>query len=118
MTDAAHTQGPRHGAHAGHAGHAGHGLHGGGGEGATGTIKSISGASFVVATKQGEVTVTTDADTNFHTPGVSPEAKRAGYDGYHELTFSALRVGQRVGVMGERRDNGTLHAQRVHLPKP
>ena len=117
----AHASHPAHGAHGGDGAHGGHGalgLHGGGGQGTTGTITSISGTTFVVATKQGDVTVATDAETNFHTPGVAREAKQAGYDGYHELTFAALKVGQRVGVMGERRSDGTLVAKRVHLPKP
>src|SRR6266542_3148555 len=112
----AHASNPAHGAHGGYGGHAGHGT--GGGQGATGTITSISGGTFVVTTKEGDVTVATDAATNYHTPGVARAAKEAGYDGYHDLTFAALKVGQRVGVMGERRDDGTLVAQRVHLPKP
>jgi hypothetical protein len=64
------------------------------------------------------LTVTTDAGTNFHTPGVAKEAKQAGYDGYADLTFAALKVGQRVAVMGERQDDATLLAKRVHIPKP
>src|SRR5437867_8089483 len=104
---AAHTSNPARGAHGRHGGH-----------GATGTITSISGSTFVVATKQGDVTVATDAATNFHTPGVARAAKQAGYDGYHDLTFAALKVGQRVGVMGERLDDATLLAERVHLPTP
>ncbi len=120
----AHASHPAHGTHEGHGDHGSHGAHGlhghddGGGQGATGTITSISGSTFVVTTKEGDVTVATDAGTNFHTPGVARAAKEAGYDGYHELTFATLKVGQRVGVMGERRDDGTLVAQRVHLPKP
>jgi hypothetical protein len=105
--------------HRGHRGH--HGHHGtarGQGNGAYGTIKSIGGTAFVLATKEGEVTVATDVGTNYHTPGVAKEAKLAGYDGYADLTFAALKVGQRVAVMGERRDDATLLARRVHVPKP
>jgi hypothetical protein len=114
-----HAHHAHHGAHASNPIHGAHGLHGAdGGQGATGTIRSISGTSFVVATKQGDVTVATDAATNFHTPGVARAAKQAGYDGYHDLIFAALEVGQRVGVMGDRLDDATLLARRVHLPKP
>jgi Domain of unknown function (DUF5666) len=118
--------------HEGHGGHGAHGAHGHGahgheghhggapGEGdiATGTISSISGSSFALRTKEGEVTVATDERTNFHTPGVAKAAKQAGYDGYADLTSSALKVGQQVGVMGERRDDATLLARRVHIPQP
>ena len=79
---------------------------------------SIDGTTFVLATQQGEVSVATDADTNFHTPGVSDEAKQAGYDGYAQLSFGALKVGQRVAIMGDRLANGILLAKRVHIPKP
>jgi hypothetical protein len=34
-----------------------------------GTVESVTGATFVVATKQGNVTVTTNADTTYHGPG-------------------------------------------------
>ncbi|MGH2350738.1 MAG: DUF5666 domain-containing protein [Chloroflexota bacterium] len=106
-------------AHGAHGGHGAHGLHGaGGGQGATGTITSISGTTFGLATTAGEITVATNAGTNFHTPGVAKEAKQAGYDGYRDLTFAALKVGQRVAVQGERQDDTTLVAERVHIPKP
>ena len=49
-----------------------------------------------------------------HDHGPRTHAARDG----DELTFAALKVGQRVGVTGERRRDGTLVAQRVHLPKP
>ena len=88
------------------------------GQAVAGEIASISGNTFVVATKHGEVAIATDAGTNFHTPGVAQAAKQAGYGGYHDLTIAALKVGQSVGVMGERRDDGTLLARRVHLAKP
>lgn len=79
---------------------------------AHGTIKSISGTGFVLAAKQGELTVATDADTNYHSARMAQEA------GYEDLTFAALKVGQRVAVQGERRDDTTLFAKRVHIPKP
>jgi hypothetical protein len=79
---------------------------------AHGTIKAISGTTFILTTKQGELTVTTSADTNYHSPR---QAKEAGYE---DLPFAALRVGQRVAVQGERQDDTTLFAKRVHIPKP
>ena len=79
---------------------------------ANGTIKSISGTTFILTTKQGELSVTTSAVTNYHSPR---QAKEAGYE---DLTFVALRVGQRVAVQGERQDDTTLLAKRVHIPKP
>jgi hypothetical protein len=79
---------------------------------AHGTIKSISGTTFALATKQGELTVATSADTNYHSPRLIREAR-----GEH-LTFAALKVGQRVAVQGERQDDNTLVAKRVHIPKP
>ena len=79
---------------------------------ANGTIKSISGTTFILTTKQGELTVTTSADTNYHSPR---QAKEAGYE---DLTFAVLRVGQRVALQGERQDDTTLFAKRVHIPKP
>jgi hypothetical protein len=117
----AHASTAAHGAHGGHGAHDHRGHHGaarGERTGAHGTITAISGTAFVLATKEGEVVVATDAGTNFHTPGVAREAKCAGYAGYHDLTFAALRVGQRVAVMGERQDDATLLARRVHIPKP
>ena len=77
-----------------------------------GTIKSIGGTTFVLATKQGELTVITDAGTNFHS---SKGAKEAGFE---NLSLAALKVGQRVGVQGERQDDTTLFAERVHIPNP
>ncbi len=111
-----------HPAHHDHRAYAAHRLHGGGGQGATGTIagtiKALGRNSFVLVSKQGAVAVTTNASTNFHTPGIAQAAKRAGYHGYHELAFTALKVGQRVGVMGEWQDDGMLVAWRVHISKP
>jgi hypothetical protein len=85
---------------------------------AQGTITSIGGTSFVLATEQGELTVATGADTNFH--GLSRRrAREAGYQDPTAInTFAALRVGQRVGVMGERQDDATLLARRVHGFEP
>ena len=79
---------------------------------AYGTIKSISGTTFALATKQGELTITTSADTNYHSPRLIREARA------EHLTFAALKVGQRVAVQGERQDETTLFAKRVHIPKP
>ena len=79
---------------------------------AHGTIESIGGTTFVLVTKQGELTVTTSADTNYHSPRLIKEA-RGGH-----LTFADLKVSQRVAVQGERQDDTTLFAQRVHIPKP
>jgi hypothetical protein len=81
---------------------------------AQGTITSIGGTSFVLATEQGELTVATGADTNFH--GLSRRrAREAGHQDPTAInTFAALRVGQHVGVMGERQDDATLLARRVH----
>jgi uncharacterized protein DUF5666 len=79
---------------------------------AHGTIQSISGTTFILTTKQGELIVTTSVDTNYHSPR---QAKEAGYE---DLTFATLRVGQRVAVQGERQDDTTLFAKRVHIPKP
>jgi hypothetical protein len=79
---------------------------------AHGPIKSIMGTTFVLVTKQGELTVTTSADTNYHSPRLIREA------GGEHLTFAALKLGQRVAVQGERQDDTTLFAKRVHIPKP
>jgi hypothetical protein len=110
-------------AHLGDQGHQGHGPHGAPGaqrapgvaleEGnvAQGTIKAISGATFVLTTEAGELTVTTSAATNFH--GLPGRVVREA--GYTKLTLAALKVGQRVGVMGERQDDATLLARRVHV---
>lgn len=111
-----------HMGHRGHRGHRGHqraaalGL-----TVAKGTIKSISGTSFVLTTKQGDLTVTTSADTNFH--GLSRrQAREAREAGYQDLaiinTFAGLMDGQRVGVIGERQDDTTLLAKGVHFPVP
>ena len=101
-----------------------HGQHGhqgapaGGRDVAQGTITSIGGTSFVLATEEGELTVATSADTNFH--GLSRRrAREAGYQDPTAInTFAALRVGQRVGVMGERQDDATLLATRAHGFEP
>jgi hypothetical protein len=79
---------------------------------AHGTLKSIRGTTFVLVTTQGELTVTTSADTNYHSPRLIKEA------GGEHLTFAALKLGQRVAVKGERQDDTTLFAKRVHIPKP
>jgi uncharacterized protein DUF5666 len=68
--------------------------------------------TFVLDTKQSELTVTTSAGTNYHSPRLIREA------GGEHLTFAVLKVGQRVAVQGERQDGATLFAQRVHIPKP
>ncbi|HXI18567.1 MAG TPA: hypothetical protein VNM48_19555, partial [Chloroflexota bacterium] len=76
---------------------------------------------FVLTTKQGELTVTTSAGTNFHSPsravktGVAAEESEVGRE---KLTFATLKVGQRVAVQGERPNNTMLLATRVHIPKP
>ena len=116
-----HGQHAHHGHGAGHAGHSHGRVHGRAVEErnvAHGTITSITGAGFVLATKEDELTVTIDAGTTYHTPGVATAAKQAGYDGYADLTYAALKVGQGVAVMGERQDDATLLARRVHIPKP
>ena len=104
--------------------HGQHGQHGHAGapegepDAAQGTITSIGGTGFVLATAEGELTVATSANTNFH--GLSRRrAREAGYqDPTAVNTFAALRVGQRVGVMGERQDDATLLATRVHGVEP
>ena len=85
---------------------------------AQGTITSVGGTGFVLATERGELTVTTSAATTFH--GLSRrQAREAGYPDPTAInTFAALRVGQRVGVMGERRGDATLLARRVHGFEP
>src|SRR5687768_2528016 len=85
---------------------------------ATGTITSISATAFVLATEQGELTVLPGADTNVH--GLSRrQAREAGYEDPTAInTFAALKVGQRVAVMGERRPDATLLATRVHVVEP
>ena len=85
---------------------------------ARGTIASVSGTGFVLATEEGELTVIASANTNFH--GLSRRrAREAGYQDPTAInTLATLRVGQRVGVMGERRDGTALRAQRVHGFEP
>lgn len=85
---------------------------------ATGTITSISATALVLATEQGELTVLPGADTNVH--GLSRRrAREFGYEDPTAInTFAALKVGQRVAVMGERRPDATLLATRVHVAKP
>jgi hypothetical protein len=104
-----------HGAH-GHKGQ--HGAALGERNVAQGTITSISGTGFVLATEEGELTVVTGVATNCH--GLSPRrAREAGYqDPAAVNAFAALRVGQRVGVLGERPDGTALRAQRVHGFEP
>ena len=79
---------------------------------AHGTIASISGTTFVLTTKHGEPTVTTDADTDYHSPGRAGEAREG------HLSVAALKVGQRVAVQGERPNDTMLLAKRVHIPQP
>jgi hypothetical protein len=111
--------GPGHeGAHP-HQGHQGHpGAAELGLNAASGTIKSISGTTFVLATEHGDLTVTTTASTNFH--GLSRRrAREAGYpDPTVVNTFAGLKVGQRVGVMGECPNDTMLVAKRVHVANP
>ena len=116
------------GGHAGHPGHRGHHGHHGPAEHAAaaalgcvrtaGTIASIGGTTFVLATDGGELTVATDGETNFH--GFSRrEAREAGYSEAEVVvinTFAALKVGQRVGVVGKRQDDGSVLARGVHFP--
>ena len=121
----------RHGGAAGHGGHGGHpghhGPHGPGGHAAsaalgliraTGTVTSIGGSTFVLATDGGELSVTTDGDTNFH--GLSRrEAREAGHsEAEVEVinTFAFLKAGRRVGVVGKRQDDGSVLARGVHCP--
>ena len=77
-----------------------------------GTIASISGTTFVLTTKEGDLTVVTGPDTNFHSPRRADEAST------EPLAFADLRVGQHIAVQGECRDDTTLVAARVHVPKP
>jgi hypothetical protein len=103
-----------HGAH-GHEGH--HGAALGERNVAQGTIASVSGTGFVLATEEGDQTVITGVAATFH--GLSRRAREAGYqDPTAIYTLAALRVGQRVGLMGERRDGTALRAQRVHGFEP
>src|SRR3954469_15236353 len=85
---------------------------------AQGTIKSIGATSFALTTTEGELTVVTSADTNFH--GLSRrQGREAGYQDPAAInTFAALKVGQRVGVIGARQDDTTLLAKRVHSFEP
>jgi hypothetical protein len=107
-----------HGAHGAHEHEGQHGAARGERNVAQGTITSVSGTGFVLATEEGELTVIASANTNFH--GLS--RRRAREAGYQDPTainiLAALRVGQRVGVMGERRDGTALLTQRVHGSKP
>jgi Domain of unknown function (DUF5666) len=107
-----------HGSYGAH-GHEGqHGAAPGERDVAQGTITAIGGTGFVLATEEGALTVVTGAGTNFH--GLSRRrAREAGYEDPAAVnTCAALRVGQRVGVMGERRDDATLLARRVHGFEP
>ena len=85
---------------------------------AIGTIKSIIGTTLVLTTEHGAVTVATDAETNFH--GLSRSRDREmGYRDVSDInTLEGLSVGQRVGVIGARRDDATLLARGVHFPVP
>ena len=127
----AHAHGTHHGDRPHHAPHAAHraGRHehaGGHVHGrevdernvASGTIKSIGDTTLVLATEEGDLTVITGAGTNFH--GLSRrQAREAGYQDPTAInSFAALRIGQRVSVMGERPDEATLRATRVHVSEP
>src|SRR5688500_4470852 len=85
---------------------------------ARGTIASVSGTGVVPATEEGELTVTPGVATSV--PRLSRRrARAAGHQAPTAInTLAALRVGQRVGVMGERRDGTALRAQRVHGFEP
>ena len=71
--------------------------------GASGTIASVSGTSFVLNTKQGDLTITTDSNTTYH----AREGATA--------TFATLAKGQRVNVHGDRPNDTTLLAERINL---
>jgi len=73
--------------------------------GAKGTIASIDASkkSFVLSTKHGDLTVTTDEKTVYHAP--KDEA----------VTFAMLAKDLRVMVQGERPSETALLAQRVNL---
>ena len=88
------------------------------GDVASGTITSIGAAAFVLATEQGELTVIPAADAKVH--GLSRRrAREAGYEDPTAInTVAALKAGQRVAVMGERRPDATLLATRVHIAEP
>jgi hypothetical protein len=83
----------------------------GDGTAAHGTIPSIGEATFVLTTKQGKLTVATGADTHYHSPTQIGWARK-------RLAFADLKVGQRVGVQGERLNDATLLAKRVHIANP
>ena len=73
--------------------------------GAEGTVKSVDAdkKSFVLTTKQGDLTVTTNADTKYRAP--------------HEEhpTFASIKKDQRVAVQGERPNDTTLLASHVNI---
>ena len=75
--------------------------------------------AFVLATEQGELTVTTGTGTTVR--GVS--RNEAGALGYQEAevaaisTSAGLKAGQNVGVIG-RREYDRLTAESVHFPVP
>lgn len=76
---------------------------------AKGTIKSLdtSAKSFVLATKAGDLTVTTNAETKY----------QAAQDGA-TFTFSSLRVGLAVQVQGDRPNETTLLAKHIRERAP
>lgn len=73
--------------------------------GAEGTVKSVDAdkKSFVLTTKQGDVTVTTNADTKYHAPK------------HKDASFASVKKDQRVAVQGERPNDATLLAAHVNI---
>lgn len=72
-----------------------------------GTIKSVDGdkKSFVLTTRFGDLTVTTDEDTKYHAPGDE------------SVAFAQLATDMTVIAQGERPNDTTLLAHRI-LVKP
>jgi len=69
----------------------------------TGTIKSMAANSFVLTTKaKGDVTITVNADTKYHVPGVK------------DATWANFKVGDRATTMVTE-SNGTNTASHVNL---
>jgi len=71
--------------------------------GAHGTIASVTGTSFVLTTKHGNLTITTDTNTTYH----AREGATA--------TFATLAPGLRVNVHGDRPSPTTLLAEGINL---
>ena len=72
---------------------------------AQGTIKSLAAdkKSFVLTTKQGDLTVTVTAETKYHAPK------------QESVTFDSLKKDQHVIAQGERPNATTLAAARINL---